>query len=419
MQHVNNKSNENEVLIFMDDTSWIWDFTRRALQPGTVKSIKVPSNTLIRQSWSRLSKAGCIVIHWEGKHRSGGAILEEILEITPEFDTSDRVVVITTNPVHEDVVYFAELGIKRVVRPRLREKDIHQATKEIQQHLNDIFLKNRTFGKDSVWAKLAAAIDNSPKQPQPGFVEKIAATIKKLRDPSNPPSLAETEAVVSFQIKTGNLHSAEETLKNTLEAHPNYFRGWNRLADIKRQAGDHQGAYALLQKMHMQNRGSVRRLVAMGEVQLALKNPEKAEPYFRSALDQDAWCAKALNGLAEVTFAKDDLEETRLLLSRSSLAYRFAVQLNTHGIELAKDGRYAEALEHYSKAQYVLPQQEKSPRLFYNIALCYAKWGRPELAKEFLELALIKEPNYKKAQKTLEALKQSPQKLSKDDLDAA
>ena len=39
--------------------------------------------------------------------------------------------------------------------------------------------------------------------------------------------------------------------------------------------------------------------------------------------------------------------------------------------------------------------------LFYNIGLCYEKWGKRDMAQEFLKIALIKEPNYKKAQKLL------------------
>ena len=57
--------------------------------------------------------------------------------------------------------------------------------------------------------------------------------------------------------------------------------------------------------------------------------------------------------------------------------------------------------DHYTKAQYVLPHQNKGPMLFYNIGLCYFRWHKVDMAKEFLRLALIKEPGYKKASKLL------------------
>lgn len=424
MQSIDQKPNsrsklDHDVLVFMDDSSWIWEFTKLALDNLQLKRAKVASNILLRHSWNRFHNSPVMIIHWEGKHRTGGAIIEEILDIAPSFDVRDRIVVITTNPVHEDVVHFAELGIKRVVRPRLRERDLMQAAEEVIQNIQQMTAPNRNFPKDDVWAKLASAIEQAPQNPQESFVEKMWTAVKKLQDAAEKPSLKEIEVIASLHIKTGMLKEAENLLVNSLENNPNHFRAWNQLIDIKRRLGDHPAAYALLQKTHQQNRGSVRRLAAMGEVQLAMNDLVKAEPFFRSALDRDPWCSNALNGLAEVAFARNDLEETRQLLAKSNLSYRFAVKLNRHGIKLAREGRYAEALEHYSKAQYVLPQQEKSPRLFYNIALCYAKWGRPALAIDFLELALIKEPNYKKAKLTLDKLKINNHLDTLDDLDAA
>ena len=52
----------------------------------------------------------------------------------------------------------------------------------------------------------------------------------------------------------------------------------------------------------------------------------------------------------------------------------------------------------------MLPQQDKSPLLFYNMALCYARWHNVQQAIAFLKIALVKEPNYKKAQRMLAEL---------------
>jgi len=35
------------------------------------------------------------------------------------------------------------------------------------------------------------------------------------------------------------------------------------------------------------------------------------------------------------------------------------------------------------------------------MALCYAKWGRQDMATKFLHLAIIKNPGYEKARKLL------------------
>ena len=67
--------------------------------------------------------------------RSGGAVIEEILDVQPNFDVGERIIVLTTNPTHEDVVYFCELGVRRIIRLRNRDKDLIQAGRELDVHL--------------------------------------------------------------------------------------------------------------------------------------------------------------------------------------------------------------------------------------------------------------------------------------------
>ena len=101
-----------EAVVLMDDDTWLWELTQKALSRSGVKFIKTPSNLTIRQSWSRFHDTPFMIIHWENKHRQGGALIEEILEIDQRYDAANKLIVVTTNPIHEDVVYFSELGIR-------------------------------------------------------------------------------------------------------------------------------------------------------------------------------------------------------------------------------------------------------------------------------------------------------------------
>ena len=282
---------------------------------------------------------------------------------------------------------------------------MEQAMIEISQQISDIMNPAPKPNIEGLWRKIIVALDSLKENAPETILSKIEENVKKLRDPSKPPSARELEAIACVQFRRGQHQTAIRLLNDAIQANPNYFRAWNTMIEVKRKIGDHHEAYALLQKMQMHNRGSVRRLVAMGEEQIALKDPRRAEHYFKSALDKDAWCSRALNGLAEVKFEQDELDEARGLLAKSTIAYKFSAKLNLAGIEMVKAGAFEKALEHYSKAQYILPQQEKGPQLLYNIALCYAKWGRMNMAEEFLKLAIIKEPNYKKAIRLLEQVR--------------
>ena len=195
--------------------------------------------------------------------------------------------------------------------------------------------------------------------------------------------------------------AAKQYWQQALDKNPNYFRSYNNLIKFYRRSGNQTEALKLMQKMHELNRGNISRLVGMGEVQMALGDTKKAEFFFQSALDRDRYCSGALNGLGEIRFHEGSLEESRQLLARSEMAFKAAQRFNQHGIKLVRLGQFEAALELYTNAQFVLPQQDKGPLLFYNIGLCYSRWGKLEMAKHFLNIAIIKEPNYHKAHKLL------------------
>ncbi|MCX6117025.1 MAG: hypothetical protein NT027_05765 [Proteobacteria bacterium] len=392
-----------ESLAIMDDNTWIWAISQNALSSSSKAYIRVVSTVTIRHSWSRFKEAPCIIIHWESKSRPGGAIVEEILDVDPRFDVSNKIIVLTTNPIHEDVVYFSELGIRRIVRIRNRDKDLEVCQRELNQHVADALNLNQKATTESLWRKILAAIDRLPDAPEEEILQRLEQNIQKLSQGSKE-NAREIDATASLLFKRNDTSKAFKYWEHALQSNPNYFRTYNNMIAAHRKLGQHYEAYMLLQKMQMLNRSCISRLVALGETQLALNDDRKAEHYFQSAIEKDGWCSGALNGMADIKFRRGELESARELLERSNVAYRYATKLNLMGIEMVKLDRFDEALEHYSKAQYVLPQQEKGPQLFFNIGLCYSRWNKPNMAKEFLKLALVKEPNYKKAQKLLEAL---------------
>ena len=103
---------------------------------------------------------------------------------------------------------------------------------------------------------------------------------------------------------------------------------------------------------------------------------EKAEKFYDLALSRNRHCSAALNGLAQIRFEQGLLSESRDLMERSQSAQELASYLNKVGISLVKEKKFHEALDHYSKAQFVLTHHDKGAQLLYNIALCYLRWGK-------------------------------------------
>ena len=362
--------------------------------------LRINSNTSIRSSWHRFKDSEQIIIVWENRFRNGGAIVEEIKEIAPNFPIRDKVAIVTTNPTREDVIYFNELGIRTIIR--LVKQKYAQKTAE-----TDLlgFIKAEKKKLITTWDKIITHIDLiTPKTP-PAKIKKLMKVASRLANEIDKrPSARYHDAMGSLYAAINENERALDHWQKALDINPNYYRTFSNMVQFYERSGDLEKSLQLMHKLQSFNNKNISRLVKMGEVHSLMKDDIKAEHYFTAALKKDSACSAALNGMAGIRFRQGELEETRNFLSKSNIAYKMASSLNKEGIELVKSGRFQAALDHYSKAQYVLPYQDKGPMLFYNMGLCYSRWGRTDLAMQFLKIALIKEPNYKKAFRLLNFL---------------
>ncbi len=387
--------------IICDDESWVWHFIQECLQDNKISYIKLPSATSMRQGWQSFKAMDRIIIHWEGKTRPGGALVEEILEINPRFDVAQHVIVLTTNPVHEDVVYFTELGIKRVIKLRHREEDLQNSATEFKRHLFEDFSTNPS---EIVWNKIQRALDFMPRKNNSERLKKLKLVIGHQKSTLKKPSSRLLDVMASVASLENRPLEAEKLWLEALKINPNYFRAYNNLVKHYKQVSDPESALTILQRMHQVNKARISRQVDFGDIYLSLQKDQKAIQHYSKALEKDHFCSRALSGLADIRFRQNDLDQTKELLSRTTTSHSFASRLNLAGIDLVNGRRYQEALEHYTKAQYVLPQNEKGPMLFFNIGLCYFRWNKPEMAQQFIQISLVKEPNYKKAKDLLKKI---------------
>jgi tetratricopeptide (TPR) repeat protein len=408
---------KSQGLVFVDDTTWVWDMVKSALSMSNAYFLKMPSDVPLRSNWQRFESTPFMIVHWESSKRPAGALIEEILEVEGSSDPTNKIIVITTNPVHQDVVYFSELGLTKIIRARNRDVDRISASKELSKHISGVNVKNSD--DDSKWRQLRVRIERLTQNPSLEDYSNIETCILKLSEETQSHLARRFEAEAALALKMSNPSKATHLAMQAIEQNPNFFRAWNTLIAAKQTSGEHQEAYALLQKMQLRNRDCVSRISAMGHTLIAMNDLIKAEQYFRSAMDRDPYCSSALNGMAEIKFIQQELDEAKTLLSKSSKAHELAVKLNSSGVLLSRQGKYQEALKLYTDAQYVLPDQSRGHQIFYNIALCYAKWEKPDVASQFLRLALLKKPDYQKALEWLTRLQSSNGEGHPADPDAA
>ncbi len=132
--------------------------------------------------------------------------------------------------------------------------------------------------------------------------------------------------------------------------------------------------------------------VFLGNVYAGLEQYQTAEQYYREALSLEPHRGQALNNLASI-FVKQatKLQEAEVLaqtaLAEAELrntAGQKGVYLETLGEVLLRQGRYAEALENFQKAEAFKDQGKPywTFQLYTNMADAYEKLGRLPEAEE-------------------------------------
>lgn len=395
-----------KILFICDDSTWINDFVSRTLLKCKKSNFtKVGSNIIVKEYYSQFKDAERIILHWEGRHRGGEGIIEELLEINKKFQIDDKTIILTTSPSHEDVLYFSELGLTKIVAMRNRQDFLQKAFKEFVTYFN--FVKP-VKGLEKAWKNIYVFLENIKKEkPEKETIEKIEISLEKILEFTGNPTCQYHDVEGTLFLFKEQPQKAIAAWEKAIEINSKYFRSYDNLIDHFLTIGEFQKAIEITKKLYAMNNKSISRMVTLGQIYESQGETIKAEHYYKLALSKDQNISGAINGLASIRFKQGDLEETRKLLTKSNLSNVMASSLNKEGILLVRKGEFEGALNHYSKAQYVLPMQDKGPMLFYNMGLCYSKWGRLEDAINFLKIALIKDPDYSKAKTLIEKIQKS------------
>ncbi|MFW7377612.1 MAG: tetratricopeptide repeat protein [Oligoflexus sp.] len=392
----------NEVVVFCDDRKRTWQSIQQALQQSRLPFIKLPSSTSIRHNWSRIASSPLIIVHWDNQRQIKGSVFEEILEVDRNFPLAEKIIVIVTEPSREDIIYFSEMGLQKIVRIANNAMQAGNGIKDLHRLLTSPEQNNQSHARQ--WVVLRQEADQLPMDADENLAEELWKKLENLANDKDRLSARYLDLFACLSFKTGRDKQAEIFWQKAVEINPNHARSYQGLIELYCHRKDYRRAIDLIQNLQHRNKHNISRLVKMGEIYYLMADELKAEHYFQLALERDSECSGALNGLASMRFRQGKLEESRKLLERSTMAYKLAAILNEEGIKLVKQGQFEDALDHYSKAQYVLPQYQKGPMLLYNIGLCYSRWGKYQMAEKFLYLALAKDPEYSKAQKLLQQI---------------
>jgi tetratricopeptide (TPR) repeat protein len=142
--------------------------------------------------------------------------------------------------------------------------------------------------------------------------------------------------------------------------------------------------------------GNIERLCLMGEAGLDLFQTDKAQEYFRRALQIDDENLTARQG---TVVSKNLADYLKSLDNSTPLREKFASTLNLIGITYIKNNQINNGIEQYHCAMAFIHDLPTISRLQFNLGLAYYRSGDHRLALEWLSESIKNSsPSFKKPQ---------------------
>ena len=324
------------------------------------------------------------------------------LELRAGKEKLRRVMVVGSNLRREDAVFLAEYSCRTIVslpdKPTnwgmesksLIQKALKLHEVELAYEANPVNSSVKTF--ETLLKSWDRVSDMKKMQASEGLLHALGDSARYC------------ELIAEKCQRENDVRGAEKWLISAVNKNPSYLSAQQRLADLYLRQSRPKEALALLEKLKANNPRNFHRLTKMGKCYMQMGEMLKAERALADALAIDEFYPEAREELGKIKMLMGEFDAARNLLSLSKNGKNLASFLNALGIKLVEQRRYQESIEHYKRAQFVLPGNDASHLLFFNIGLAYAKWGKVPSALKYIRLALIREPCYERARTLLQSL---------------
>ena len=227
--------------------------------------------------------------------------------------------------------------------------------------------------------QLGVLIDSAKEylnENRPERAKLIAQQILELK----PGSSAGLMVLGDAELALGNVDDARLAYQEAGNSASLYLEPLRKLALLAEQTGDMEECLGYLEQLDTLSPLNSERKVDMGEINLNLGNEEKAQSLFEAALNQAAKnameqigalaervagiCAEKNPEMAE-RFLRKALDVKQKQLSRDDIRI-----FNQLGISLRQQGKWRKAIEEYTLALKIAPDDEG---LYFNMGMAYAE----------------------------------------------
>lgn len=200
---------------------------------------------------------------------------------------------------------------------------------------------------------------------------------------------------------SGGADKAKVAYERACKYSGDYLEPLQRLAELAKEAGDKEAQLDYLKRMDAISPLNAQRKVEIGELHVALGNPDSAVELFDMAVsrayrDAMAHVATMTQKIATSLQDSDPVQAEKYLrkvlaLKGNDLSIDDLVTFNQLGISLRKQGRWQDAILEYKKALGIAPKAEG---LVYNMGMAYAEGNDYEMAIKCMQKVLNMNANF-------------------------
>ena len=293
-----------------------------------------------------------------------------------------RVIVLVGETKRENIAYFYEIGVNNVIsKPASMNNIIEKMAFTIKPQ-----------GKLSEYMGLGKRLLAASKLDE---TLQIADKILKIKPDSPAGLMLRGDALLEMDKR-------DEAVKCYTTAHQSsrlYLEPLKKLAAAYRGV-DQEKYLEYLKKLDKLSPLNTERKTDIGKVHVDRKEMESAEKYFDQAIE--AATKEAMSMVAEqiseavgsVSPRMSEKYLTRVLDAKGRHLDKSDIALfNKLGIALRGQGKWREAIDNYTRALSISPDDEG---LFYNMGMAYFDGGEKRMAAKCFESALEKNPDFYK-----------------------
>jgi CheY-like chemotaxis protein len=166
----------------------------------------------------------------------------------------------------------------------------------------------------------------------------------------------------------------------------------NLLGKVLMLLQDFGAALKCMQKAQTLSPLNIERLCQIAEVHTELGDDKTAAAVMNDAKDIDPDAQKVQEAEVNMALSKGDTEKAKKLMQNLDSVNDVVSYMNNKAVALARTGLFKEGIEEYLKTIKALPEDETEmkSRIYYNLALAYARNSDLDEAKAQVEKALIK-----------------------------